>query len=303
MATHLKRVPAERESPLRRLPPIALYPTEPAPHARRQRKRRKKAGKPGLGGPAAKGVNTAYRVVEEYMRVGYQAAREYERVINQERTMGHNDRHSGCERDYWNPMEAMMAPWIQMSRAWLDTMSCFVPGVGRAGSAWAGRAGECSCGCGASSESSCRSHRDDSDRCPCGCGAYSWMECRGGRRVRRKRRSRRIVLQITSDRYADGCLRLDSEISSRRIVVDSLTFTDINRKVHSIVASVSKHSSGKTFIRVGVPRGVPAGEYRGNVYCNDEECGEVWVCVYDNDPIEQAQAAAQAGETGQQQKK
>lgn len=281
MGSHRKRRPPEREAPYRRMPvPVAV--AGEGGHAPHERKRRRRGGreKSVLEDAAARGVNTAYCVVEEYVRRGYEAARAYERVVNQETTMGHNDRHPGCDRDGWNPMEAMMAPWMVMTRAWLDSMSAFMPGAGGMGSAWAGRGGG-SCGCGSPS---CGSLTEEWEGCSCGCGASSWETCGGRRRSRKRDHPRHCVaLHVISPHYTEGVVELSHGADEYRIKVGLLTYRDDSGKVHQLKAKVVAHASGRTIIRVNAPKGTEPGVYRGDVYCGDWRCGQVCLTVFDDD--------------------
>ena len=77
-------------------------------------------------------VDTAYRVIDEYMERGRAAAR-----LQTERSDGRN----GMSTDprYTTPYTAtsdLMAPWVEMMRMWADGMAAFVPGGQSAVNAW-----------------------------------------------------------------------------------------------------------------------------------------------------------------------
>jgi len=80
-----------------------------------------------------RGVETAYMVVEEYMRRGREATgRRYQSSQNGNgngngRPGMNNDRQGGNAQ-----VPPMMMPFMQMMRMWTDGMSAFVPGAGQA---------------------------------------------------------------------------------------------------------------------------------------------------------------------------
>src|SRR5262249_16748198 len=71
-----------------------------------------------------RGVDTAYTVIEDYMRRGQQAAGRYRDRTQGERAMNGDNYSNG-----YGPMGAMMEPWMQAMRMWTQTMSAFVPGA------------------------------------------------------------------------------------------------------------------------------------------------------------------------------
>jgi hypothetical protein len=92
-------------------------------------------------GAVERGVDTAYTVIEEYMLRGRQAAgRNHERrngrhEMNDERHGGSNASNGGFGAGPWGAMNPM-AVWMQMMRAWTDSMSSMIPGANGLASDW-----------------------------------------------------------------------------------------------------------------------------------------------------------------------
>ncbi|HKD06497.1 MAG TPA: hypothetical protein VKB79_11400 [Bryobacteraceae bacterium] len=74
------------------------------------------------------GVRTAYTVINEYMRRGYEAARASQ--INQHDRGDMRDDTRGYTgwNNAWNPMANPMQQWASMMRAWAEAWSAFAPG-------------------------------------------------------------------------------------------------------------------------------------------------------------------------------
>jgi hypothetical protein len=74
------------------------------------------------------GVRTAYAVIDEYMRRGYQAARDTQNTFN---TRGYmNDNRSNYDNRFnpWGSMPPMGEQWMAAMRAWADAFAAFLPG-------------------------------------------------------------------------------------------------------------------------------------------------------------------------------
>jgi hypothetical protein len=74
------------------------------------------------------GVRTAYAVIDEYMRRGFQAARDTQDTSN---TRGYmNDNRSNYENRFnpWGSMPPMGEQWMTAMRAWADAFAAFLPG-------------------------------------------------------------------------------------------------------------------------------------------------------------------------------
>jgi hypothetical protein len=74
------------------------------------------------------GVRTAYAVIDEYMRRGYQAARDTQNTFN---TRGYmNDNRSNFDNRFnpWGSMPPMGEQWMAAMRAWADAFAAFLPG-------------------------------------------------------------------------------------------------------------------------------------------------------------------------------
>jgi hypothetical protein len=89
-----------------------------------------------MQGAVERGVETAYTVIEDYMRRGQQAAGRYRDRTQGERTMNGDNYSNGYGSSGYGPMGAMMAPWMQAMRMWTETMSTFMPGGAAMGTEW-----------------------------------------------------------------------------------------------------------------------------------------------------------------------
>jgi len=126
-----KRVPPKQKGPVRNrltTPPEthSEHPGETPPPSSAGRE----SGGDALRDALECGVRTAYTVINEYMRRGYEAARasqtnQYERGDMRDDTRGYTGGNNA-----WNPMGNPMQQWAAMMRAWADAWSAFMPGAG-----------------------------------------------------------------------------------------------------------------------------------------------------------------------------
>jgi hypothetical protein len=122
----LRRTAPERSGPIRNR--LTSAPSQPGTV-------------PGaLRGALECGVQTAYAVIDEYMKRGYEAARNRDNNSDRRdhvngKSNPHNERSSyGGWSSQWGPMTPFMEQWSMAMRAWGEAWSAFVPGM-RAG-AW-----------------------------------------------------------------------------------------------------------------------------------------------------------------------
>jgi hypothetical protein len=93
-----------------------------------------------LRGALECGVQTAYAVIDEYMKRGYEAARNHNNYSDRRdhvngKSNPQNERSGyGSWSSQWGPMTPFIEQWSMAMRAWTDAWSAFVPGM-RAG-AW-----------------------------------------------------------------------------------------------------------------------------------------------------------------------
>jgi hypothetical protein len=111
--SRLRRLPPERSGPIRN--PLAREGPG-APSA---------AGAPR--GPLEQGVQTAYAVIDEYMRRGYEAAHGNQKHQNGKDHMS-NERPNYGWFNPWGPMMPLMELWATAVRMWTDAWAAFVPG-------------------------------------------------------------------------------------------------------------------------------------------------------------------------------
>lgn len=129
-AARLKRVPPARRAPIRNplAPPTAAGsgggPSDPTAYQPPfgASARGANPGEPILGA-LENGVRTAYAVIDEYMRRGYEAA-----------GFNHNGNKRGPmgdKKDYWqdpsNTIAALTEQWLTMMRTWTELWSSFIP--------------------------------------------------------------------------------------------------------------------------------------------------------------------------------
>jgi hypothetical protein len=134
-SARLRRVPLRRTGPIRN---AAVSGGRPAPgqgspfdvgEGLRAAERLAAVSSSAVQGAVECGVNTAYTVIDEYMRRGQEAASREREHANQRGHM--NDDRYRYNNPYmaWGPMAPLIAPWIQAMQAWACAMSAFVPGA------------------------------------------------------------------------------------------------------------------------------------------------------------------------------
>jgi hypothetical protein len=221
----------------------------------------------GLNGAVERGVRNAYAVIEEYMLRGREAARQYQQAFNQGEQMNNDPRHCndwGGGGGPWGamgqmgamgpmgPMGAWMAPWMQMTRVWMDCMRAFVPmptDAGGYGDQW---------GAGCSSSTTAR------------------------------RRPRLSVL-VSSRRLTEVVVDITPGAESTNLEVGRLRHQDESAWLE---ISEIRCEEGQLRVRVSVPDDKPAGRYLGEVYddrCCKR--GEIMVKVFPDGDTSDAGAA------------
>jgi hypothetical protein len=84
-------------------------------------------------GPLERGIRTAYDVIEEYMRRGYEAAGNNQHQSDMRGQMNYN-RSNYNRSNYnswqnpWGPMGMITEQWLMAMRTWTDVVSSFVSG-------------------------------------------------------------------------------------------------------------------------------------------------------------------------------
>jgi hypothetical protein len=121
-ASRHKRVPPERRGPVRN--PIAAPLRDKVDSA--------------AAGPAAPGVlrealecgvQTAYTVIDQYMRRGYEAARSNQNHPDGRGHMSDGTKFGGRPTGPWGPFGAPLEMWMGAVRAWTEAWSAFMPGM------------------------------------------------------------------------------------------------------------------------------------------------------------------------------
>jgi hypothetical protein len=127
----MKRDVPERSGPVRNPLVSAISGTARAPQA-----------EPGglLRGALECGVRTAYSVIDEYMKRGYEAARQYRETSEDKGHMSNQRSNYGNWNNAWGPMTPLVDQWSAAMKFWMDAWSSFMPG-GRGGWPMAGMPG------------------------------------------------------------------------------------------------------------------------------------------------------------------
>lgn len=115
----MKRDVPERSGPVRNPLVSAFSGTAQAPQA-----------VPGgvLRGALECGVRTAYSVIDEYMKRGYEAARQYQETSEDKGHMSNQRSNYGNWNNPWGPMTPLMDQWSAAMKFWMDAWSSFMPG-------------------------------------------------------------------------------------------------------------------------------------------------------------------------------
>lgn len=84
-----------------------------------------------MKGAVERGVDTAYMVIEEYMRRGQEAASRFRQRNGGGRSdMNDDQQRFGPFGNASGPMGPIIAPWVQAMRMWTDAMATFAAGGG-----------------------------------------------------------------------------------------------------------------------------------------------------------------------------
>jgi hypothetical protein len=75
------------------------------------------------------GVQTAYAVIDDYMRRGYEAARRNQENPNGRGHMSEDKSSYNSWSNPWGPMSPLMEQWSMAMRTWTDAWSAMVPGA------------------------------------------------------------------------------------------------------------------------------------------------------------------------------
>ena len=124
-----KREPPEREGPIRnRLTTPPKTNGAATPEGRQSAPRPDKIAGEALREALECGVRTAYTVIDEYLRRGYDAARSNRDHPDNRGQMHSNRTSQNSWTNPWGPMALPMQQWMTVMRAWADAWSAFVPG-------------------------------------------------------------------------------------------------------------------------------------------------------------------------------
>src|SRR4051794_20240710 len=75
------------------------------------------------------GVRTAYTVIDEYLRRGYETARANQNQANGGPTMQDDKSNYSNWTNQWGPMAAPMQTWMMAMKAWTDAWGAMMPGM------------------------------------------------------------------------------------------------------------------------------------------------------------------------------
>jgi hypothetical protein len=120
-----KRVPPARTGPLRN--PMAAGTPQSGPNPA---KAGALAGANGVLQKALEcGVQTAYAVIEDYMKRGYEAARKSRDNPNNRGRMGEEKSSYNNWSNPWGPISPLMEQWTVAMRTWSDAWTALMPGA------------------------------------------------------------------------------------------------------------------------------------------------------------------------------
>jgi hypothetical protein len=156
----------------------------------------------------------------------------------------------------WGPVASMMAPWVQITRMWIDCLGGFAPGASGTNSPWADPSNRCGCGCGGR----CRDH---------GYGASAFA-------------SSQVPIQVRSERKVSESLNLRPGAECERLGIVRMRRggTERDSAESTQVRAVFDRQEGFLRLRIEVDRTSEEGAYCGDVFddCGGK-CGEVMVEV------------------------
>jgi hypothetical protein len=99
-------------------------------------------GRPGtkppydVGGIVENGVRTAYQVIEEYMRRGYEAANGNQNHQERRGPMDEKRANFYGMQNPWGAMQPFTEQWLMAMRAWTNAWASFIPGGWPQQQAW-----------------------------------------------------------------------------------------------------------------------------------------------------------------------
>ena len=120
-----KRVPPARTGPLRN--PMAAGTPQSGPNPARAVPRAEANGV--LQKALECGVQTAYAVIDDYMKRGYEAARKSRDNPNNRGHMGEEKSSYNNWSNPWGTISPLMEQWSVAMRAWSDAWSTMMPGA------------------------------------------------------------------------------------------------------------------------------------------------------------------------------
>ncbi|HEY2380946.1 MAG TPA: hypothetical protein VGK48_07150 [Terriglobia bacterium] len=115
-------MPPVRSGPIRN--PLSAFLRPSAPEESREQP---KSGTPA-DGALENGVRTAYEVIEEYLRRGYQAANNNNSYQDRRGPMNDKRANNYGWQNPWGAMPPFTEQWLMAMRTWMDAWSSFVPG-------------------------------------------------------------------------------------------------------------------------------------------------------------------------------
>ncbi|MEP7354453.1 MAG: hypothetical protein ABI824_14600 [Acidobacteriota bacterium] len=131
--SRLTRTPPARSAPLRKFgrPPAPDPANEPRTAPRSFSGIADAAAT--ICGPLENGVRTAYAVIDDYMKRGYDAARGNQDFSNQRGYMPDNKTYqSGWPSNPWASPQMLTEQWMTAMKTWTDLWSAFIPGGAQA---------------------------------------------------------------------------------------------------------------------------------------------------------------------------
>jgi hypothetical protein len=179
-----------------------------------------------MQGAVERGVETAYTVIEDYMRRGQQAAGRYRDRTQGERAMNGDNYSNGYGPNGYGPMGAMMAPWMQAMRLWAETMSALIPGGAAMGAQWMNAF----------------------------TSPMSGAQAAGG-----------VAVRITSKTPAEVSIDLDPRAYCIPLKASPLVHSTTPDTAPALVAVDLQYVDSRCRVSIAVPNDQPAGSYSGAI--------------------------------------
>jgi hypothetical protein len=177
-------------------------------------------------GAVERGVETAYAVIDEYIRRGQAAAGRHHHTNNSGGSMNqppYSRNSYGSGPNPWSQMNPLMAPWMQAMQMWTNSMMAFMP--------------------------------TNAANNPMAAWASAWTGAGSAPHPE-------IAVRASSTQPVEVTVTLDAGADLTRLGADPLTNAE-NPKAPKIVGTTVESAPGRVRVRITVPDDQPLGHYAG----------------------------------------